>query len=267
MTQNDDINGLLRGIATNNIETTRASWRSLLETPEESAAMVCAKLESDAWAEQPRGPAGRFFAVLLALLAEVDASAFAREIERLGKERLHPQHRLTLKVLAVRVSDNPVGELGNGTPVYVSDDIDERSLAFRNVIRWSKTPGIDLENITRVDIVARQAHLDYLGLYDLILSGIVLTWPAARMRGAQLWYERMSAEFTFYHEVGHHALGHAEGGTVADQEEEADEYAREAMRKAHPILVPIVRLTMWPVKKIIAKSLRDLKQQHPAHRH
>ena len=119
--------------------------------------------------------------------------------------------------------------------MFVASDIADRSVVVRNIETWSKTKRLSLDNVSRIDVIARRHELDYLGLYNLFFSGIILTWPASRPRGVKLWWCRLDAEFTFYHEVGHHVSGHIEGGSVAEQEREAEEYARSMKRNSRPV--------------------------------
>ncbi|MEM9342824.1 MAG: hypothetical protein AAGA87_07245 [Pseudomonadota bacterium] len=65
-------------------------------------------------------------------------------------------------------------------------------------------------------------------------------------RGDRFWTVRFRAEFTFYHEVGYHVCGHVEGGTVAEQEREADAYAAWMLWRPRPVL-RLVRLMLLPV--------------------
>ena len=254
------IERLLRGISTDHVETVRDAWREILQGGEKSIREVQGKLASSAWLENPRGPLAKYFGILLSILDELDASAFEYEIERLRKVKLHPMHAKTLELLSRRVRENPATHVAGETPVFVASDIEDRSVVVKNIETWSKTKGLSLDNVTRIDVIASRPELDYLGLYNLFFSGIILTWPSGTARGVKLWWCRLIAEFTFYHEVGHHVSSHIEGGQVAEQEKEADEYARSMMRNSRPVLTLIGRILLWPLrpllKRIIASSDR-----------
>ena len=252
------IERLLRGISTDHVETVRDAWRDLLVQRETSVAAVRTKLASTAWQENPRGPLAKYLGVLLAILEEMDPEAFAQEITRLQNSRLHPLHRKTVDVLSQRMKDEPATFIGRDVPVFVSPEIEMRSVVIGNLERWSRTKGLSLENTTRIDVIARLPQLDYLGLYNILFSGIILTWPNGDARGLRLWYRRLDAEFTFYHEVGHHVLGHIEGGSVREQEQEADSYAHKMMRNSHPILIAVGRLSLWPLRPL----MKRLTQKH-----
>lgn len=254
------IERLLRGVSTDHVETVRDAWREILQDGEKSIREVQGKLASSAWSENPRGPLTKYFGILLSILDELDASAFEKEIERLRKGKLHPMHAKTLELLSRRIRENPATHVADEIPVFVAADIEDRSVVVRNIETWSKTKGLSLDNVTRIDIIARRPELDYLGLYNLFFSGIILTWPSGTARGVKLWWWRLNAEFTFYHEVGHHVSGHIEGGQVAEQEKEADEYARSMMRNSRPVFTFTGRMLLWPLrpllKRVIASSRR-----------
>ncbi|AZQ65846.1 hypothetical protein EF888_01070 [Silicimonas algicola] len=223
------------------------AWRDVLRDREVSVVDLCRKLDSSAWQEKPHGPSGKYFGVLLAALHELDRDIFVREVDRLNDIPLHPLHRKTLEILSRRQNDKPVTQVGGGIPVYVADEISEPDLVADNVRRWSRVRGLNLDEVTRIDVLARHPALDFLGCYDVQLSGIVLTWPVDRVSGIRLWWRRLDAEHTFYHEVGHHACGHLEGGQVATQEAEANVYAVKMMLRARPPLRLLLVAVLWPL--------------------
>ncbi len=247
------VDKLLRGISTDHVETVREAWREILQGGQGSVPQIEAKLRSSAWAENPRGPLSKYLGVLLALLAELDKSAFRTEITRLRKSQLHPMHIKTLDVLSQRLAEEPTLHVSDGVPVFVSSEIDDQSRVGRNIERWSKTRGLSLENVTRIDVIASRPELEYLGRYNLFFSGIVLTWPSNPGRGLRLWWLRLNAEVTFYHEGGHHVCGHIEGGQVAEQEKEANEYARMMIRRSRPVFTLVGRVLFWPFRPLLKR--------------
>jgi hypothetical protein len=265
-TRRPQIENLLRGISTGHVETVRDAWKGLLDQGETAIPAIKAKLATSVWKENPRGPLAEYFGVLLSLLDELDSQVFKREIDRLLKSNLHPMHRKTVEILSRRHSDMPTAHIGSGIPVFVSSDITNPSVVIRNLERWSQTKGLALDGVTRVDVIARHPQLGYLGSYNLFFSGIVLTWPAGQIRGIHLWWRRFRAEFTFYHEVGHHFHRHIEGGQVAKQEKEADDYARSMMRKSRPVLAGIIRglfVIFKPFLKMLASRTAAEKGNTP----
>lgn len=256
------IDKLLRGVSTGHVETVRDAWRTLLLDPVASTEAARSKLTGASWAENPRGPLGQYLGVLLSLLDELDPAAFRAEIERLQRAKLHPMHRKTIEMMARRAFDAPATHVQGAVPVFIAPDIAQHDLVLANIEKWSLSKGLSLNGVTRIDVIARRAHMDYLGLYNLFFSGIILTWPADRPRGLRLWYQRLRAEFTFYHEVGHHVSGHVEGGSVAEQEDEADAYASRMMYAAHPALLGTARTMLMPFKPLIKPLVARAEARH-----
>lgn len=246
------IDRLLRGVSTHHTQTIRDAWRALLSDKGTALPSVLQKLDTKAWSENPRGPLARYFGVLLSLLAELDLEIFASEIDRLARTNLHPAHARTLSLMAQRIGETPAAEIGPGSPVYISADGVDGAWIVHRLSRWAETPGLDLGQVLRIDVIAADAALDYLGRYQILYSGIVLTWPIHRPRNPVLrWAGDLRREFTFYHEVGHHASGHLEGGSIEEQEDEADAYAIHAMRRAHPIVFALLTPLIFTLRGII----------------
>ena len=185
---------------------------------ETSKRAILDKLDSPAWGETPRGPSGRFFGVLLAVLHELDPHAFKSEVDRLQSNALHPLHRRTLLFLKARSTDEPVGYVTQDIPVYVASEVEDPSNVVRMLTQWTETKGIDLQHVTRIDVIADDGEQDYLGKYSLYFSGIILVWPKHTKSKTISWLHSMRAEHTFYHEIGHHVCGDLECGSVVEQE-------------------------------------------------
>lgn len=244
---NAALNRLLRGISTDHVETVRQAWRNLLTAGHEATPIVRQKLSSDAWRKKPHGPSARYLGVLLALLHELDSNAFEEEIERLRGEPLHALHRRTIELMAKRHGDHVFGKIGDDIPVYISDEVDHPEKIYRYMQHWSRTPGLEMSNVTRVDVIAFHPEMDYFGRYNLLYDCIILTWQNEVPAGFARWWRKTKAELTFYHEVGHHLFQHDESGQVEEQEREADAYKRLMFRKAHPILIPILAVASSPI--------------------
>ncbi len=90
--------------------------------------------------------------------------------------------------------------------------------------------------------------MDFLGSYRLFYDSIVLVWSGRDRRRSYRWLNLMRAEMTFYHEVGHHFHQHKESGQIKQQEREANQYSAQMFRKAHPILVPLMKALLWPLR-------------------
>lgn len=260
--RNPALEKLLRGISTDHIETVRDAWRGLLMLGDAVVPAVLDKLGTKAWVDKPRGPIGKYLGILLALLDEIDPKVFQQEIARLRSGKLHAFHRRTVEFMSHRCRDRVFAHVDPDIPVYISDEVGEPKQVFNNLARWVQTDGLELSGLTRIDVIAKHSHMDYLGRYNLYFSGIVLTWPNTPKRGLRLWWQRINGEFTFYHEVGHHACGHLEGGQIADQEEEADRYARKMLRRAHPILIGTGRALIFPFRPLLRRYFKK-NLEHP----
>jgi hypothetical protein len=248
-----EVNKLLRGIATNHPQTVRDAWRVLVQTGPEAVGAILQKLQSTAWREAPHGPVTRYLGVLLALLDEIDSESFAAEIARLDGETLHPVHERTVATLAQRLTDAPLGFVAENVPVFVANDVPDRDKVLLAICRWSETWGLKFETVTRVSVIARHGNLEYLGRYDVLYSGIILTWPVNAVGPIKRWFQRLETEWAFYHEAGHHACGHLEGGQIAQQEAEADAFAIARFRCVHPVMTAIGLSVAWPVRGILRR--------------
>lgn len=240
------VDRLLQGIASDQVTLVREAWQTLHETKEISALEIRRRLRTNAWETVPQGPSTRYFGVLLAILHELDPQEFRNEVKRLSNPSLNPLHRLTLNWLAQRCNDLPAAYVSDQTPLYVSNEIDDKTAAVGLLSKWSATPGICLDGVTRIDVIAQNRHLDYLGLYSPYYSRIVLTWDLDNERGLIRWLRKLKLEQTFYHEVGHHVLGHLDRGQVPEQEKEADRYAARLLKRSRPITVLTIRILLWP---------------------
>lgn len=245
------VNRLLRGIASQHVETTRDAWRVLLTGGETSTAAVLDKLDSTSWEQTPRGPSGLYFGILLAALHELNPKVYKTEIEKLQTSKLHALHRKTLSLLQARASDHPVGNVAGSIPVYVAENVTEKQAVLKALTKWSQTVGHSLENVTRIDVIAEDGQQDYLGRYSLYFSGIILVWPNPSPSRLMSWLLARRAEHTFYHEVGHHISGHLEGGSVAEQEKEADAFALKMICRAYPVMKLGVYVFFLPVKFLV----------------
>lgn len=240
------LNRLLRGISTYHVETVRPAWRALLQEPDSAIPLVREKLRSDGWRDRPIGPGASYLGVLLALLHELDRDIFQTEIERLRAENLHALHQQTVSLMADRYGDHIFGRINDQVPVYIAREVGQPELVLSYLQKWSQTRDLALSDVTRVDVIASRPEMDYLGKYNLLYDGIVLTWPNAAPHALARWWRRINTELTFYHEVGHHFFQHSEGGQVLEQEQQADAYQRQMFRNAHPVLVRIGKVVLGP---------------------
>ena len=247
---------LLQGVATRDTVIRRDAWRRLVDAGPGAVPHVLAKLDSAAWGARPKGPSFLYLGVLLSLLHTLDVPAFRAEIGRLRAARLHDRHRRVVDFMAKMSDAEPVLHLTDGTPVFVAEEIEDRERIAGYVARWGRTPGVELGDVSRIDVICWSGDMEYVGLYRICESAIVLTWPAGRAWSLVRWWRRIEAEHTFYHEVGHHVCGHLEGGRAPELEREADDFARWTMYAAHPLFFGTVKTLLLPFKPIVHLWMR-----------
>ena len=247
---------LLQGVSIDDTVIRRDAWRRLVDAGPEAVPHVRAKLDSAAWGERPKGPSHLYLGVLLSLLHELDVSAFRAEIGRLRSVRLHDRYLRIVDFMAKMRDAPPVLHLADGTPVFVAEEVEDRGRIAGYVARWARTPGMELGDVSRIDVIGWSGDMEYVGLYRICESAIVLTWPARRARGMLRWWRRIEAGHTFYHEVGHHVCGHLESGQAPEQEREADDFARWTMYAAHPWFFRTVKTLLLPFKPIVHLWMR-----------
>lgn len=234
---------LLRGVSQNDFRRIRDAWRALVAFGPLSTSAITAKLRKSQWKARPNGYEARYLMVLLSLLNEIDPSAARVEISRLSSRKIHPLHQITVKFAATWINDRPHVSTCKGFPIAISAQIANPDQVQGYIERWLNTPPpADLANITRIDVVSYQPRFDYLGQHNILFSGIVLVWPEPETNISDRWLSILRAETTLYHEIGHLALGHLEGGQVKEQEDEANKYARKRIRKNRRILLIVVIL-------------------------
>lgn len=103
------------------------------------------------------------------------------------------------------------------------------------VVAWLRgVPGKHLRGIDRLYVIEK-TQARYWGEYLRVLANIVLVW---RGRG---WLSRLGAEFTLYHEIGHHVDPDPDAPTP-ECEAFADQFASERFAEAHPRLT---RPALW----------------------
>ena len=184
-------------------------------------------------------------------MAELDAGIFKSEIGRLETAEIHATHRLTLNLLSKRAEDRMYGKIDDLVPVYISDEISDPVEVFNRIEKWSKTQDVAISSVARIDVIKDRDEFDYLGLYDIQTDAIILTWYDEEERGLLRWLRQYKAEHTFYHEVGHHFFQHSEGGQVEEHEKQADDYARQMMRIAHPKVFRSLRVAFFPLRALV----------------
>ena len=246
----DEMRRLLRGVAHDDTQQIRDGWRGVIAAGALSIPTVMEKLQNGDWENFTNKIEGRYLMVLISLLHELDVDLACKEVARLLVNKPHKLHRHTLEAAQSLLHDLTGKFECRGIPFAISSEIANFPLVRAKLEKWIKIiPQEDLAHLTRFDIIAHNPKFDYLGQYNLLFSGIVLVWPAPQTNLLGRWTYDLIAEMTFYHEIGHHACGHLEGGQVEEQEAEANKYSGRFIRKTRPVLYTML-LPFIAVKRL-----------------
>lgn len=128
--------------------------------------------------------------------------------------------------------------------ILTHKSIDHRYMAAEYLARWLETVDAGhLDGLARVYVIKPEAQQDFLGYYLAHVGVIVIVWDTSLHPWIPLqWPFRFLNERTLYHEVGHHSLRHLEPGQVPQQEEEAELFADQQLRRSHLWLAALRKL-------------------------
>ncbi len=182
-------------------------------------------------------------------LSETDAKTY---MEQVPLAKCHPVVAAGFKrVLQFSTSQFRRTRVGN-VELFEQKAIDPRYKASRHVRKWLETvEPRHLEGLTRIYIIEAEASHDFNGYYLAHVEVITISWytdlhPLIPLQ----WLFRFAHESTLYHEIGHHSLRHHEPGQDPEQEQEADKFASEQMRRSHQYLNAIFRVFVTPVARV-----------------
>lgn len=175
---------------------------------------------------------------LLTVLHDLDESAAAKYIDDLKERSDSPALVSSLNVLSRFKRSNYRISIFDHIEILEENKIDERYRASEYVRQWlANVPVDDIEGIRRIYLLASDVPRDYSGNITIFFSVISIVWDTAlHPRVPMHWLLRLHNEQTLYHEIGHHRHKHQEGGSVPEQEDEANAYARKTIIAAHPYI-------------------------------
>lgn len=230
------VDRLVRGLRTARVASVWTAVRDLKALGPDWIPLLRAKLHTPDWAEAPRGRGDKVLAALLALLDEFDHEAFGAEIERLMSRELHPDHARIVALFGQRLSNRPAALIGRNVRVHVAAELGDPAPIVTALRKWCRRVGDDLNHAPWIDIAAPQGQ-DDLSRYNILFSGIVLTWSGADegLSSGERRVARYQPEYMLYHAVGHQTQRGGSGGKFEDREKAADAYAMRVFRRAHPI--------------------------------
>lgn len=185
----------------------------------------------------PRYPAAtRYASALVNLIGDLDegeARAVAREI--IGRGCARPLRLVLESICRFSLADY-IDYSIRGVQVLQHRDLSTTCDVRAWLDRWmANIPEKDLGDLTRIFVV-RPADIEReaAGTYTPYLHKVTLAWnvPDESFLSRLLL---LFAEATLYHEVGHHVCRH-DFGQDPVQEREADAYANQLLKRAHPRL-------------------------------
>jgi hypothetical protein len=246
---------LLRGLAHNSAEAIYSGHRALYRIGAAAIPEIERRIFQREWKAIARPEEVRFLTGLVNLLHDIDEARSRDVIDRLLENGCPPSiHGILRSVRRFDTNDFRVQAI-RGLRVLESKEISENEHVAEHLDGWLENiPPHDLAGIERLYVIPHELHMDYSGQYMPILSTINLVWKPLYFSSAIFdRLHRLSIELTLYHEIGHHAHRHS-FGQDPDQEREADQYAANVWKAAHPKLAmaaaPLQRL-ICPRKKYV----------------
>lgn len=226
---------LIRGLSQENVHERYEGYKSLYEIgllaiPQIREALLKSKWEKVKYPGEIRYVSGLFS--LLHDISEGESEKVERKIIDNGCDSI-----ITQTIKSIRnftVADYHTYYV-KGIKIFEHKGIQKRSVRG-HLENWLKNvPDEDLREVERLYVVVDDGR-DSLGSYTPILFNIKLVWDITFSHLNPLsWVLLLNVEHTLYHEVGHHKHRHT-FGQQPEQEKEANAYARNLIRKSHPIL-------------------------------
>ena len=251
------ITRLLRGVAMHNAELVRDNWRCLVGLGPAAAPAIQEKLVLGDWTKYQNEIQAHNLTILISLLIEIDSKRAESTLTQLLNSTLHPLHKQAVTHAKSALVKSGTEIECRGVPVFISDELQDFARKQMLLKKWMNSPSEkDLKMIGRIDVIADQSAFDFLGQYNIRFSKVILTWPEVEESRMLRWAQELQIETTLYHEIGHHCLGHIEGGQVESQEQEADGYANKLILQSHPGIA-----TMWMPVKLVRKLIQIFRSR------
>jgi hypothetical protein len=251
----DALRQFQRGLAQDNAEDIYPAWRALYHLGTGVGDALEKMLLDADWTSVEQPKAVQFFAGYLGLLHDIDERRSRKVMEDILHRGCDPVFRSVLtSIRSFTKSDYEILDLA-GIPIWIEKKIRDHAIIAPLLKTWlNNVPPADLRGIDRITVVRRRSTMDYGGLYMPRAATLVLVWdnnaggvsPLARLF-------QLLLEFTLYHEIGHHYHDHSFGQDQG-QEREADRYATETLKAAHP---KTMRPTIFLCKRIRRLSTRS----------
>lgn len=229
---------LKQGLLTGSPEITSEACRTLFDIGEPAASLLLEELHKIdiGKASVPGGLS--LISGLATILHDLDETKSTNFINRSLAGNCDPvvegRFRSLLKFSRANFRISRFGDI----EILEHREIDARFRAGSYVARWLEiVPDRDLAGLQKIYVIAAKSHHDFLGNFLPKLNVITLVWMSDTLPFLPTqWVFRLAHQKTLYHEVGHHALMHREGGQDPEQEEQSEAYAGRMFVRAHPRL-------------------------------
>lgn len=239
------------GLVQNSNETIFKNYKKLYEIGEDSLPPLIEAILPHDWSKIENKSQMRLLSGIVSLINDINEDTCKETAERIITKGCTQAVKQCLNSITSFSLNNYISYTMNDVKVYISNDLkNEKHIKFK-LEKWlSIVPEKDLQEINRIYVVPYHEDYSYSGTYTPILSYITLVWDTENNQSFfWKWAESFMVEQTLYHELGHHKHNHT-FGQDNEQEDEADEYAREFMKLNHPYIAFFVKLLkLFGIKK------------------
>ncbi len=236
------INQLKRGLVSRHYPTKAKAYKKLYEAGTKSIPLLLRELEHIEFNKNYRPEVLVLATGLLVILHDLDEEISEKFVRKAIAEKCDDTTARSFNsILRFKRSNFLEAKVGN-TLILEDKTIDGRYQATKHILKWLETvPREDFEGVPRIYIIPYETHYDFAGYYLPFLGVITIVWYTNNHPRHPIQpLNHFLKQLTLYHEIGHHYHKHIEGGSMPEQEEEADAYAVKMSGNAHPKLKKFV---------------------------
>jgi hypothetical protein len=208
-------------------------YKKLYKTGADAVPLIERYLLSADWSKIRYQPQVALVCGVFSLLHDIDENK-SIEVARtvLPRSRNSPkQISKCITYLVSQTSKNYYIYRVRNITVYISKHFTKHKKIAKRLAKWlSVIPPRRIRKIERIYIVSDKESSRYAGTYTPILDVIMVYWT--QKHTFLRWINNFHNEFVLYHEIGHFVNKHT-FGQIRQQEDEADNYAFNIMRKKH----------------------------------
>lgn len=215
------------------------------------------KIFSQPWGKVTYEPQLVYLVSLLNLVHDIDEHRSAVIIQKLKSSGCSDIVNRRISILTTFTRDNFYVIESRGLQIFISKNLGKVMPIQKRICKWlTFIPQEDISALERIYIVP-PSESDFKGYYMPILFKILVEWdmPYSYFNPIS-WTYLSGIKWTFFHEIGHHALRH-DFGQDPEQEDQANSYAAKQLIKSHTILFAIFKWIVINFRKI----KRSLKRE------